>query len=608
MLYLSMVLIGRRHWVTGTRGSAMGIHYSLRFLSLAVIAIGISVFFERYDLRLDITTEQLSSLAPQTKTLLADIKLDRPVQIDAFISPEVPESYVQTRLNMLSILREFKARGKGMVRVTVHNTEPLSEEATLAEKRFGIEPRKVPTKQHGVFSFDNIFMGVAVTSGLEKVILPFVDRGVPFEYELTRSLGTVSQEKRKRVGVLTTDAKLFGTPNPMNPGSGGNWPIIDELEKQYEVVQVNPAQPITEKYDVLLAVQPSTLGPEEINNFIAAIENGQPTAIFEDPLPVFANQVPGTSMPRRPPGGMEAMFMGNRPLPKGDIRPLWDLLGIGFYSRGVVLQDYNPYPKTSQTLPKEFVFVDKGEGNKEPFGTDNIISSGLQQILFPFPGAISKLNVSPLKVTPLAITGDKTGTVSIQEVLQMSPFGPRGLNESRRPVWTSEQYMLAADIEGKIKPRKPQNEDKAEKESDVSTADDPKLKKRIRRKEKKDAKQNASESAGSAGCRYRHAFRRIFPFARDGRFAGKRYKFPFRQCNFHSECPRQIGRRRSFYRNPQTPPTTSHSHPHRERNQRLSDKYGKSRGKVCQRSCSGRGEKQSGNGSGDSQTSEPKRY
>ncbi len=475
MLYLSMVLIKRRHWVTGRQGSSMGVHYSLRFLSLAAIAVGVTVMFERHDVRLDVTAEKLSSLAPQTVKMLADMKLQHPVQIDAFISPDVPEAYVQTRLNLLTILREFRALGKGMIRVTVHNTEPLSDEAGLAEKRFGIEPKRVPTRQHGVMSFDNIFMAVAVTSGLEKVILPFIDRGTAVEYELIRSLGTVTQEKRKRVGVLATDAQIFGRMNPMNPGAGGNWTIIDELEKQYDVVQVNPSQPISEKYDVLLAVQPSTLGPEEMNNFVAAIENGQPTAIFEDPLPYFSN-VPGTIMPRRPPGGMEAMFMGSRPQPKGDVRMLWNLLGVDFMANDVVWQNYNPYKKAG-FFPKEFVFVDKDEDkeNIQPFGTEDNISLGLQQVLFPFPGSVAKLNASPMKFIPLANTGKKTGVVRVAEVMQMSPFGGRGeLNEDRRQTPTFGEYTLAAEIEGKIKPRQPPAEEKDANKADQSKNDDPK--------------------------------------------------------------------------------------------------------------------------------------
>jgi ABC-2 type transport system permease protein len=465
MLYLSMVLIGRRHWVTGRRGSPMGVHYALRFLALAVIAMVATIIFERHDLRLDVTSEQLSSLAPQTKAMLANLKLQHPVQIDAFVSPDVPEAYVQTRLNLLTTLREFQALGKGMVRVTVHNTEPLSDEAGLADKRFGIEPRRVPTKQHGVMSFDNIFLAVAVTGGLEKVVLPFIDKGIPVEYELVRSLGTVSQEKRKRIGVLATDAQVFGRMNPMNPGSGGNWTIVDELEKQYEVVQVNPAQPITEKYDALLAVQPSTLGPAELNNLVMAIQNGQPTAIFEDPLPYFS-AVPGTIMPRRPPGGMEAMFMGSRPQPKGDIRMLWSLLGVDFTANDVIWQNYNPYKKAG-FFPKEFVFVDKDEDkdNVDAFGTDDNISLGLQQVLFPFPGAVSKLNASSMKFTPLANTGKKTGVVRVAEVMQMNPFGGgHEINEQRRQSPTFREYTLAAEIEGKIRPA--QSSDAGEKGAD----------------------------------------------------------------------------------------------------------------------------------------------
>ena len=387
----------------------MGVHYSLRFMSLAVIAVGVTVMFGRHDARWDVTGEQLSSLAPQTVKMLADMKFQHPVQIDAFISPDVPEAFVQTRLNLLTILREFQAMGKGMIRVTVHIAEPLSDEASLAEKRFGIEPKRVPTRQHGVMSFDNIFMSVAVTCGLEKVILPFIDRGTAVEYELIRSLGTVTQEKRKRVGVLATDAQVFGRMNPMSPGSGGNWTIIDELEKQYDVVQVNPAQPITEKYDVLLAVQPSSLGPEEMNNFVTAVENGQPTAIFEDPLPYFSN-VPGTIMPKRPPGGMEAMLMGSRPQPKGDIRMLWNLLGIDFMANDVVWQNYNPYKKAG-FFPKEFVFVDKDEdkGNTEPFGTEDNISLGLQQVLFPFPRLSSQAERLPDEIYSPGQHGQKDG-------------------------------------------------------------------------------------------------------------------------------------------------------------------------------------------------------
>ena len=65
MLYLSMVLIGRRHWFSGARRWALAGHYAVRTLALAVVAVGAVVVFRHHDLRLDVTSEQLSSLSPR---------------------------------------------------------------------------------------------------------------------------------------------------------------------------------------------------------------------------------------------------------------------------------------------------------------------------------------------------------------------------------------------------------------------------------------------------------------------------------------------------------------------------------------------------------------
>ena len=61
-----------------------------RLLSL-VVAVSLCLVLRWHDARWDVTSERLSSLSPQTDKLLAELKLDRPVQIEAFISPTVPE-------------------------------------------------------------------------------------------------------------------------------------------------------------------------------------------------------------------------------------------------------------------------------------------------------------------------------------------------------------------------------------------------------------------------------------------------------------------------------------------------------------------------------------
>lgn len=464
MLYLAIILIGRRHWVRGRDHFALAGHYLARVVALLVIVASANVLFARHDVRLDFTSAQLSSLSPYTTKLLKELDIKRPVQIEAYISTEVPENYVQTKVNLLNMLQELKAAGGDKVQVRVNPTDKFSEAATQAEQRFGITPRRVVSSERGTLAENPIFLGVAFVSGLQKVVLPFIDRGLSVEYELVRSLATVTQQQRKRVGILNTDAQLYGRFNFQTMSSSQNWPIIDELEKQYEVVQVDPAKPITEKYDALLAVQPSSLGPEPMENFIAAVKNGQPTVIFEDPCPAMAQGVPATSAPKTPPGGMNPMMM-SQPQPKGDIGKLWSLLGIDFSADQIVYQDYNPYPKLSQ-LYKELVFVDQNEWGADAdrddchaFDLHDVISAKLEHVLFPFPGYISKLNTSTLEFNRLVCTGTKTGYVRFSDMMQMSPFGPMGgLNPNRRFLPQNTSYALAAHLRGKLaaEPAKPE--------------------------------------------------------------------------------------------------------------------------------------------------------
>jgi len=440
-LYMAMVLIGRRHWTGRRDGAQMGLHYVARSLGLVAAAVGAVLLFRTLDVRADLSNEQISSLSPDTRRLLGTLESDRPIEIKAYVSPTVPEDYTQTRLTLLNMLRQFQRLGRGKVNVEVISTEPKTEAAALASQQFGIQPVTVLSRVRGTYREEEIFMGCAFTSGLEKVVVPFFDKGTPVEYELIRSVCTAAQQKRKRLGVLATDADLFGGFDMMGGQQRPRQPILDELEKQYDVVQVDASAPLTESYDVLLAVQPSSLGPEQMAHFVAAVQAGQPVAIFEDPLPVLMTSVPGTSQPRRSPGGPMAMFQPQGGQPKGDIGPLWQTLGVrlaagsGRPAMGqmgsspyVVWQDYNPHPKLE--LPSEFVFINADQGGDATpaqagaggatgpsFNQQQPITAGLQEVLFPFPGAVAKDDAADVIWTPLAQTSTRSGTIEVEQVM-----------------------------------------------------------------------------------------------------------------------------------------------------------------------------------------------
>jgi ABC-2 type transport system permease protein len=487
MLYVCMVLIGRRHWLGGREGKSLGPHYVIRALALVAVAVGVNLLVQNINLRADVTQERLNSIAPETKKLISELDPKHPVVIEAFISTNVPEEFVQTRVDLLNLLREFEQLSRGKIRTNVHaNVEPLTEEAQRAEQQFGIAPQEVFAQNRGVWKQENIYLGAAITCGLEKMVIPFFERGVPVEYELVRSLATITQQKRKRLGVVQTDAELFGGFDFSGgmPRQRPNERLIEELGKQYDVVKVDPSNPITERYDVLLAVQPSTLTQPQLTNFIDAVRKGQPTAIFEDPMPAYIAGASGTGERRRTKANPMMPFQQPQAEPKGDIKQLWDLLGVELIQKSrrglfgeldsdyaVVWQDFKPakFSGIDQLTP-EYVFISQdaphAEDPFEPFNEKSPITAGLQELILPLPGGLLKRNAATTDFEPLIKTGNNTGLIMVKDLLSARA----ALDiRSREGSPTNEEYAIAAYITGK--PKTKDIEDDTEKSDGAKTND-----------------------------------------------------------------------------------------------------------------------------------------
>jgi len=456
MLYISMVLIGRRHWGGREEDQSMWAHYLARALGLAAIVLGVNLYLSHHNgMRVDVTSEQINKLSPQTTALIEKIRSDdkvKTIKIDAYVSPQMPSEYAAHKLNFISTLAELNSLSGGKIVANVHEIENFSEDATNAQKAYGIEPHEVTTIDRGTYKRDEIFMGAAFTSGLDRVVIPFIDKGIPVEYELVRSIATVAQQQRKKLGVLKTDVQLFGGFSMQGPSEES--PLVAELKKQYDVTEVDPSKPITEKFDVLLAIQPSSLNEVGMTNFVNAVKAGQPTAIFEDPFPAAAPDVVGTAQPKRPPGGMMGMFGGGgQAEPKGDISKLWKLLGVEMYGDEIIWQDFNPEPKLGQYFSPEMVFVDQSlaespNGTPEPFDPSDRISSKMRQLLFLLTGSFRPADDSKLTFSKLAVTGRNTGMVNYRDAEALLRSG-NSINASRST--THEPYIIAAHVKGKIR-------------------------------------------------------------------------------------------------------------------------------------------------------------
>ncbi len=455
-LYLNLVFISRRHWSGGPHQSPMWAHFAVRAVALAAILISANVVAAGASRRLDLTSEKLYSLSKTTKEVLNNLKPDRPVLIQAFISREVPHELVSARSTLIGLLRQFDQAGGNKLRVSIKNTEKFSDAAEEA-RRYGIESQDVPSERAGRTVRDDVFLGVVVTSVDEQVIIPFFDKGTPVEYELTRSIRTVSESKRKSVGILRTDAQVSGGFDMQSFRQNPEWRLAIELKKQYEVKAVGPDELVHSNVDVLLAVMPSSLTDPEMASLVDYIQRGRPTLVVDDPFPIFQPNLAPRQPKPRPGGQMGMMGMGGGPqqekADRGNATKLTRALGIFWNSGQTVWDAYDPHPNIREQIGPlvDLVYIAKGNKALKPFDLASPITHDLQELLLFYPGSISPDNKEGFKFEPLLESGPDSVTYDWDDYISTSGFmGGMSLADPTEKGISRDQKsrVIAAHITG----------------------------------------------------------------------------------------------------------------------------------------------------------------
>jgi ABC-2 type transport system permease protein len=441
LIYLNVVLLGRRHWQL-TSDARPAVHRGARVIAIGVSLSCMVVLAGRLNVRVDLTAEQLYSLSEQTRGLLAGVPADRPVIVQAFVSPEVPESLVQTRENLLGTLREIEAIGGARVAVAIQNTEPYSEQARLAQDRFGISPRTVTDPNTGQ-SAGELYLAVAVISGGDEQVIPFFDRGLSAEYELARAIRVVSGARRKRVGIIDTDVRILGGVDYRQNRARPGWSVVQELTKQYDVVEVAPADAPTTQVDALVVVLPSRMTQTDLDVSLQPVLRGVPTLLLLDPLPVVdINLAPAADLanqidPFRPTPAARVVY--------GDIRGALARLGLNWVPASVVYDSFNPHPDLGQMEP-ENVFVASRSGSSDTFNRRDPVTAGLSDVLMPYPGYLMAAG-NDTTFEPLLQAGVGAGASSFFDLVQPSPGG-MVLNPALTRAPGERRYVLAARVRG----------------------------------------------------------------------------------------------------------------------------------------------------------------
>ncbi len=462
MLYLNYVVISRRHWSRG-RQASLGSQFAIRTIALAVALLSVNLLADRSSLafnnRIDLTSESLFTLDQSTRQALSDAEtLDRPVTIQAFLSPEMPRQYVNTRKNLIGILRQYDRLGGPNVDVRFVNVEPNSKEVEEALS-LGLQKQASRDTVAGRVIEQDVFMGAVITSTMDEIILPFIEGDTSIEYQLTRSIATATAEQeRLRIGILKTEAHF---DNLQVEGSEYDWvaPIaMAELRRQYDVVSITPEElpalisdpetkeqetettteendadaesdePLSSAPDVLIVAAPSSLSSSALSMLTAYIEQGNPTLIMADPLPFYWSTYQGptelgiVNAPAQPRINRQAAWS---PIltsqdPKADggtAATLLNSLGVEWQHDTTVWSVNNPHVGFKPILPerfgerwvpeyglKETLFVfAKSYGDHEAFNPQNPISSGLHELMFVYPGSIEPTEDAETTFDPLVI-------------------------------------------------------------------------------------------------------------------------------------------------------------------------------------------------------------
>lgn len=424
------------------------VHRFIRFVSIAVTAVSLTYMAQRANVRADVTAEKLNQVTAATRDLIDNVTPERPVTIHAFVSKEVPRDYVTVRARLLSVLREMEARGKEGLTVRIVEPASFSDEAVEAEEKYGIAPQTVANRDGDRVQEMQVFLGVAVVSGPREQTIAFIDRGMSPEYELVRALRTVTQEKKKVVGVLRTDATIMGNFDLQARKQQPAWRVIGELKKQYEVRSLNPGAEIPGDVDVLLVPQMSSMTTAQLEHLKKYIDDGRPALLTVDPMPLFDMRLSPSEPMLPPPGQNQGMMFGmqNDGEPKGDFHGFLEKLGVVWESDKIVLDTDNPHPRFAGS-PPHVVFVTERPDGTTPFGGQDPVVAGINEVVVLFGGAIKPAAGFESQFVPLLQTGTRGGYNKFDEMTERHMlFGLQGPMLPRQRKMVAESQIIAAHV------------------------------------------------------------------------------------------------------------------------------------------------------------------
>ena len=340
---------------------------------LFLILVLVNIMASYANVRWDATEDKSYSLSQGTRSILGF--MTQPVMVKFFYSqsnPHIPANIKLYVRRVKDFLTEYVRESNGMIKLEMIDPRPDSDEEEWAQK-YGLQPVQAP-------GGEPITFGLVFTASDQEETIAWLDPSKEqlLEYDFTRIIQGLQNPEKKRVGIITS-LPVFGSgaraPRSGQPPSP-EWVFVTEMKKIYDVQEIKPAvRLIDPSLDLLMVVFPKNMGPQLEYAIDQYVLTGGNALVFVDPLCVSYRS------------GRQQDFMRSSGSALDQVFKAW---GVRMDSAKVIADYGQPTQvRTSNTTTEENPLMISARG--EAFNREDIITVGLESMLFPVAGAIERV-------------------------------------------------------------------------------------------------------------------------------------------------------------------------------------------------------------------------
>lgn len=389
--------------------------------------------------RFDFTDNRVYTLSAGTKNILG--QLDEPITLRFYFSKTLATSLPSIKnyaQRVEELLAEFSLHAHGKLKLEVIEPEAFSDD----------EDRAVGYGLQGVAldaSNTKFYFGlVGVNSVDEEGVIPFfqTNRQNFLEYDLTRLIYSLSGQKKKVIGLLST--------LPINQGGQESWVVMEQISQQFEVRTLQPTLTSIDKaIDVLLLVHPQGLSDEALFAIDQFVLGGGNALVFVDP---YAE----SQTAENPQDPMAALTMKRN----SELSKLLDAWGVEMTVGKVVGDAVNAHEVRFAAQPGQsavvnyVVWLNLGQ---EALATDDVITAELETLNLATAGALQQKAGATTTLIPLLKSSEQTMLIDATQLAFMQD--PTALLKNFKSE--NQVRTLAARITGKVKTAFPEGKPKA---------------------------------------------------------------------------------------------------------------------------------------------------